>query len=175
MSFLLAGWDQYAGFQLFHTDPSGNYTGWKAYAIGDGDASANALLRQQWKKNMTIEEAQLLAVNVLQRTLDVSQLGIERVEMATLSMRTNTPTGTAAAEEEEGTVKPRADHDDDGFLVDSEILYPGHSALNEGPKIQFSILSDDELKPILKQAEALRKKEEAEKAAKEAEREKRLS
>ena len=86
----------------------------QAYAIGDGDAFANALLRQQWKKNMTIEEAQLLAVNVLQRTLDVSQLGIERVEMATLSMRTNTPTGTAAAEEE-GIVKPRAEHDDNGF------------------------------------------------------------
>ena len=178
VSFLLAGWDQYAGFQLYHTDPSGNYTGWKAYAIGDGDASANALLRQQWKKNLTLEEAKLLAVNVLQRTLDVSQLGIERVEMAVLYSKTSTPTGTAAAEtdDNEDTPKPRDNGDDDGFLIDSEILHPGARAANgAAPNIQFAILSDDELKPVLDKAEALRKKEEAEKAAKEAEREKRLS
>lgn len=34
VSFLFTGWDEYHGFQLYHSDPSGNYGGWKATAIG---------------------------------------------------------------------------------------------------------------------------------------------
>ena len=34
VSFLFAGWDKFYGYQLYHSDPSGNYSGWKAHAIG---------------------------------------------------------------------------------------------------------------------------------------------
>jgi len=34
VAFLIAGHDDAHGFQLYHTDPSGNFSGWKAYAIG---------------------------------------------------------------------------------------------------------------------------------------------
>lgn len=34
VSLLYAGWDRHHRFQLYHSDPSGNYGGWKAYAIG---------------------------------------------------------------------------------------------------------------------------------------------
>ena len=34
VSFLFAGWDKNFGFQLYQTDPSGNYSGWKATVIG---------------------------------------------------------------------------------------------------------------------------------------------
>jgi 20S proteasome subunit alpha 3 len=34
VSFLIAGYDQYYKFQLYQSDPSGNYGGWKAKAIG---------------------------------------------------------------------------------------------------------------------------------------------
>jgi 20S proteasome subunit alpha 3 len=34
VSFLFAGWDTVHGFQLYQSDPSGNYGGWKATAIG---------------------------------------------------------------------------------------------------------------------------------------------
>jgi 20S proteasome subunit alpha 3 len=34
VSFLFAGWDAVHGFQLYQSDPSGNYGGWKATAIG---------------------------------------------------------------------------------------------------------------------------------------------
>lgn len=34
VSFLFTGWDEHHGFQLYHSDPSGNYGGWKATAIG---------------------------------------------------------------------------------------------------------------------------------------------
>ncbi len=35
VSFLFAGWDKNFGFQLYQTDPSGNYSGWKATVIGE--------------------------------------------------------------------------------------------------------------------------------------------
>jgi 20S proteasome subunit alpha 3 len=34
VAFLFAGWDKHFGFQLYQTDPSGNYSGWKATVIG---------------------------------------------------------------------------------------------------------------------------------------------
>ena len=34
VSFLYAGWDKHYGFQLYQSDPSGNYGGWKAQAVG---------------------------------------------------------------------------------------------------------------------------------------------
>jgi hypothetical protein len=34
VSFLFAGWDAVHGFQLYQSDPSGNYGGWKATSIG---------------------------------------------------------------------------------------------------------------------------------------------
>lgn len=46
VSFLFAGWDKYHGFQLYHTDPSGNYSGWKATAIGVNNQSAQTILKQ---------------------------------------------------------------------------------------------------------------------------------
>lgn len=34
VSFLFGGWDKHRKFQLYHSDPSGNFGGWKATAIG---------------------------------------------------------------------------------------------------------------------------------------------
>src|SRR6185295_16192850 len=34
------GWDKHFGFQLYKTDPSGNYGGWKATSIGAGHQQA---------------------------------------------------------------------------------------------------------------------------------------
>jgi 20S proteasome alpha/beta subunit len=46
VSFLFAGWDQHHGFQLYQSDPSGNYGGWKATAIGANNQAAQSILRQ---------------------------------------------------------------------------------------------------------------------------------
>ena len=34
VAFVFAGWDVNHGFQLYQSDPSGNYSGWKATVIG---------------------------------------------------------------------------------------------------------------------------------------------
>ena len=36
-AFLFAGWDAIHGFQLYQTDPSGNFSGWKATVIGQNN------------------------------------------------------------------------------------------------------------------------------------------
>lgn len=32
------GWDKHYGYQLYQSDPSGNYSGWKATCIGNNSA-----------------------------------------------------------------------------------------------------------------------------------------
>ena len=38
MSLLYMGWDKHYGFQLYQSDPSGNYGGWKGTCIGNNSA-----------------------------------------------------------------------------------------------------------------------------------------
>ena len=46
---LYAGWDKTHGFQLYLSDPSGNYNGWKATCIGANEKAATSLLKQEYK------------------------------------------------------------------------------------------------------------------------------
>lgn len=48
--------DEHYGFQLYQSDPSGNYGGWKAVAIGAGHQAANNLLKSDYKEEWTITE-----------------------------------------------------------------------------------------------------------------------
>ena len=38
VSILYMGWDRHYGFQLYQSDPSGNYGGWKATCIGNNSS-----------------------------------------------------------------------------------------------------------------------------------------
>lgn len=48
--------DEHYGFQLYQSDPSGNYGGWKATAIGAGHAAANNLLKTDYNEDANIAE-----------------------------------------------------------------------------------------------------------------------
>ncbi|CAD5208929.1 unnamed protein product [Bursaphelenchus xylophilus] len=85
VSLLYVGWDQHYGFQLYQSDPSGNYTGWKATCIGNNHQAAVSLLKQEYK-SPTLEEATKLAMKVLSKTLDV-KLSADKIEMATLTRK----------------------------------------------------------------------------------------
>ena len=54
------------GFQLYQSDPSGNYGGWKATAIGANSQGAQNILKQDFKDEITLEEATKLIIKVLQ-------------------------------------------------------------------------------------------------------------
>ncbi|XP_055854778.1 proteasome subunit alpha type-4 [Episyrphus balteatus] len=87
VSILYMGWDKHYGYQLYQSDPSGNYGGWKATCIGNNFGAAVSMLKQELSENdkVTLSSAQDLAVKVLSKTLDTNKLTSEKVEMATLT------------------------------------------------------------------------------------------
>lgn len=80
VSLLYAGHDPHHRFQLYHSDPSGNYSGWKATCIGSNNGTATSLLKQDYKDGMGIREAMGLAVKVLSKTMDATTLDSEKRE-----------------------------------------------------------------------------------------------
>merc|ERR1712137_951720 len=74
VSFLYAGWDKHFGFQLYHSDPSGNNT------------SAQSILKQEYKDNLDTKQVLALAVKVLRKTMDSTSLTAENLEFATLTL-----------------------------------------------------------------------------------------
>lgn len=80
VSLLYMGWDPLYGFQLYHSDPSGNYSGWKATCVGANHSSATSLLKQDYKEDLTFEEAQALCLKVMSKTMDSTKLGSEKRE-----------------------------------------------------------------------------------------------
>ncbi|KAH0481207.1 MAG: uncharacterized protein KVP18_004335 [Porospora cf. gigantea A] len=75
VSFLFAGHDKTSGFQLYHTDPAGNFTGWKATAVGQNNHSAQGVLKQDWVEDMPRPEVVALAVKALSKTVDALRPG----------------------------------------------------------------------------------------------------
>jgi 20S proteasome subunit alpha 3 len=80
VSFLVAGYDESHGFQLYHTDPSGNFSGWKAYAIGMNNNTAQQIMRQDWKQGLKVQEALELVAKVLVKTMDTATPNAEKLE-----------------------------------------------------------------------------------------------
>ncbi|XP_014662381.1 PREDICTED: proteasome subunit alpha type-4-like [Priapulus caudatus] len=86
VSILYMGWDKHYGFQLYQSDPSGNYGGWKATCIGNNCAAAVSMLKQEYKAGeMKLQTGLKLAVKVLSKSLDITKLTNEKIELATLT------------------------------------------------------------------------------------------
>lgn len=104
VSILYMGWDKHYGYQLYQSDPSGNYSGWKATCIGNNAAvskftdnipshsktynfqAAVSVLKQELDdKPISLSQAEDLAVKVLSKTLDMTKLTSEKIEMSTLT------------------------------------------------------------------------------------------
>merc|ERR1711998_252589 len=85
VSFLFAGYDRHFGYQMYQSDPSGNYGGWKAYAIGQNSTSAQSILKQEFNHEGDLQEALLLAIKVLSKTMDSTSLTADKLEFATLT------------------------------------------------------------------------------------------
>jgi 20S proteasome subunit alpha 3 len=78
VSLLYAGHDAHHGFQLYHSDPSGNYAGWKATCVGANSGTATSLLKQDYKEDIGVQEAMDLAIKTLGKTLDATSLDAEK-------------------------------------------------------------------------------------------------
>eukprot|EP00741_Cyanophora_paradoxa_P017428 tig00020965_g16837.t1 len=87
VSFLFGGWDRHYGFQLYQSDPSGNYGGWKATAIGANNSAAQSILRTDYKADMSLKDALQLAVKIMSKTMDSTSLTAEKLEFSTLTKK----------------------------------------------------------------------------------------
>lgn len=94
VSFLMGGWDPQLGYQLYHTDPSGNYAAWYAKAIGNGAGDVLTLLKDEVKeedaKKITLQEAKALAVRLLAKAMGSTSLTNDKIEMMTLIVNPKT-------------------------------------------------------------------------------------
>lgn len=89
VSFIFAGWDHQLGYQLYHTDPSGNYAGWSAKAIGSGATDVVTLLKDELKqedaKELTLVKAKPLAARLLAKAMSAVNLSVDKIEMMILT------------------------------------------------------------------------------------------
>ncbi|KAG9123985.1 hypothetical protein FRC07_013289 [Ceratobasidium sp. 392] len=86
VSLLYAGYDPHYEFQLYHSDPSGNYSGWKATCIGANNGTAQSLLKQEYKDDITLEDAISLVIRVMGKTMDSTTLSSEKLEFAVITL-----------------------------------------------------------------------------------------
>lgn len=85
VSLLYAGWDAQNKYQLYQSDPSGNYGGWKATAIGANQQAAQNILKQEYKDDICLADAVKLVVKVLAKTLDSTALTTDKLEVSTIT------------------------------------------------------------------------------------------
>ena len=69
----------------YQSDPSGNYGGWKARAIGANNQAAQSILKTDYKEDGSMEDALMLAVKVLSKTMDTTTPSAEKLEIATVT------------------------------------------------------------------------------------------
>ncbi|PPQ92976.1 hypothetical protein CVT25_000177 [Psilocybe cyanescens] len=86
VSILYAGYDPHYHFQLYHSDPSGNYSGWKATCIGANNGTAQSLLKQEYKDDISVKDAVGLVLRTMSKTMDSTTLGSEKLEFAVLTL-----------------------------------------------------------------------------------------
>ncbi|NWT43383.1 PSA4 protein, partial [Chroicocephalus maculipennis] len=89
VSLLYIGWDKHYGFQLYQSDPSGNYGGWKATCIGNNSASGLFVeAGQEPSASLSVVTANLtLLMIALPKGQNVTLLSVPyvSVEIATLT------------------------------------------------------------------------------------------
>lgn len=84
VSFLFAGWDAENGYQLYQSDPSGNYSGWKATVIGQNNQAGKSILKVDYKSDSTVSQNLKIAVKILLKTMDAATPSPDRIELSTL-------------------------------------------------------------------------------------------
>ena len=86
VSIVFAGVDK-TGTRVFGTHPSGTYRGYKATALGAGREIVLAVLKDEYKENMTLEETTNLVIKCLTKALEARQLP-PRIKIAVISAAT---------------------------------------------------------------------------------------
>lgn len=86
LSILFAGVDS-KGSRLFWTDPSGAFLAYKAWAIGAGADAANEILEAEYRDDLTLEEAILLALKCMVKVVEGEPDG-KKIKVAVIPAET---------------------------------------------------------------------------------------
>ena len=70
VSLLIAGVDKDGTPNLFHTDPSGTFTEYKAKSIGVGSEGAMAELHEKYSPDLNLEQTEELAMTILKQVME---------------------------------------------------------------------------------------------------------
>jgi proteasome alpha subunit len=73
VSLIFGGVDK-SGSHVFGTHPSGTYRGYKATALGAGRETVLAILKEEYREDLSLEENTKLAVKCLVKALEARQL-----------------------------------------------------------------------------------------------------
>jgi len=86
VSIIFGGVDK-TGARVFGTHPSGTYRGYKATALGAGRETVLAILKDEYKEDMTIEQNKNLSIKCLIKALEARQLPA-RIKVAVIPTAT---------------------------------------------------------------------------------------
>ncbi len=86
VSLIFGGVDK-TGAHVFGTHPSGTYRGYKATALGAGRETVLAVLKEEYRKDLNLEESTKLTVKCLMKALDARQLP-PRIKIAVIPTAT---------------------------------------------------------------------------------------
>ncbi len=86
VSIIFAGVDK-TGARVFGTHPSGTYRGYKATALGAGRETVLAILKDEYREDISLEQNIKLAVKCLAKALEARQLP-PRIKIAVISAET---------------------------------------------------------------------------------------
>jgi proteasome alpha subunit len=86
VSLIFGGVDK-TGSHVFGTHPSGTYRGYKATALGAGRETVLAILKDEYRENMSIEENIKLTIKCLVKALEARQLP-PRIKIAIIPKET---------------------------------------------------------------------------------------
>ncbi|EEA04932.1 proteasome subunit alpha type 5, putative [Cryptosporidium muris RN66] len=84
VALIIAGADKDGKSTLWVTDPSGTYTQFTAASIGTAQEGAESMLIEQYHSNMTLKEAENLALIVLRQVME-DKINSTNVEMASVT------------------------------------------------------------------------------------------
>lgn len=70
VSFMWAGFDRQRGFQLYCSDPSGNYAAWNAHSTGVGSVNVISALKDDYKEDCNLTQGITLALTCLSKGMD---------------------------------------------------------------------------------------------------------
>lgn len=85
VSFMYAGYDHVRGFQLYCSDPSGNFGSWKAHSTGRNSVTAISTLKTDYKADCTLNEALVQAAKVLAKSMDTTTPNADKFEIGIIT------------------------------------------------------------------------------------------